>query len=276
MIIQSILQRDFLSISQILKGIICFFLLYVIYKFLQIKITRLMADKENKIISEEKLYLNSKKQIFKYLRFSFFIMISILFTNLNEFVSEINYAVEVNSLDALSIKSEDKTNWVRLSSNLPSQIEYNDMKIDERLEVLKMIVEYELNYLGVDKEIRVIYEEYENEIDGGYYSDNKKTISLKKEILESEDNLKEIIKILLHECYHAYQCECIRNINTSRVYRCDYNLRDIKKIIIWKYEIENYTSTEEHFDDYRKQTVESDADKYVDDTILKYEEYINQ
>ena len=53
--------------------------------------------------------------------------------------------------------SKDKTNWVRLSLNLPLQIEYNDMKIDERLEVLKMIVEYELNYLGGDEEIRMIW-----------------------------------------------------------------------------------------------------------------------
>ncbi|MBQ3545899.1 MAG: hypothetical protein IJA34_13105 [Lachnospiraceae bacterium] len=277
MSIESLMEYDFLSISQIMKGIICFFIIYVIYKFLQVNITCSMAYKEHKIINEEKLYSNSKKQIVKYMGFTFFIIISIIFTNINEFISVKNQAINNKTddyLDVILTRSEDKMKWLEFSSSLKTLKEYKYMSIDERMEVMKSIVDYELDYLGVDENISLIYEKYDDN-KGGYYSDGDKLISINENNIENPDYLKEVIMTVLHECYHAYQYECVRDINDSNYKAYNYNLRDYKKILIWKYEFENYCDSKMNYDDYINQGVESEAEMYKMFAILKYEEYID-
>lgn len=164
-----------------------------------------------------------------------------------------------NSIESLTIADcqedlEDINNWEELS-------------LDRRLEILQIIVNIEASNLGLYERPKVFTEPQGKHVNGSYIrSDNSICVSLEK---LTENKECDLIHTMCHECYHAWEHQIVNiydNCKDESIKNCyPYN-----KAEEYKFEFNNYISSEESFIGYSAQKIEIDAEDYGKLRELKY------
>lgn len=101
---------------------------------------------------------------------------------------------------------------------LLSDANFVSLPAEQKIQALTPIVEMEMCLLGIDN-IRLISTNLSEEVQG-QYNFISRTVELNNSLLEQD--VSQIIHVILHECYHAYQYDC-----TCVIERYDISNQDL-------------------------------------------------
>ncbi|MCR5755489.1 MAG: hypothetical protein K6G30_11860, partial [Acetatifactor sp.] len=151
---------------------------------------------------------------------------------------------------------------------------WGSLSVDEKLRVLRTVVNIERRYLGLyDDEIITCAVIGVPDERLGYYSVETNKICINYNHL-CHGTGEEGLNIILHEIFHAYQNKCFDALQSlDGNYQTLRKFDDIKK---WGENIENYISDDESGDDYYYQVLEIDAREYAEEASEDYYRKINQ
>lgn len=164
------------------------------------------------------------------------------------------YTIE-NSVDVLAGLEDSR--WKKLN-------------LEERLGLARLIKNIEVCYLGIPHGIAV-----EMGDAGGApakYNDSDKRILIDADYL-SRATGKEMLSVMCHETYHAYQyrlCDAYDSVGGE--YK---NLLIFANVDDYRYEMEHYIDVSEDEEAYRGQKLEKNADSYAEDAVGDYFRKIN-
>lgn len=143
---------------------------------------------------------------------------------------------------------------------------YSACSEEEKLKILSLVMDKEAKYLGITvPTIKMIY--LDDNI-GGYYDSDTHHIILNRQYI---GQIKGSISTVLHEIFHAYQNECIREVDTQS------NLLWAREIAQWKEESENVSNdlySDEGLVDYYTTDSEESARKYALERMEIYTDFI--
>lgn len=162
-----------------------------------------------------------------------------------------------NNIEVVALLHED--NWKTLS-------------LQEKLDVLGVCKNIEMNYLGITQEIELIAEDLEEGTLGTYKS-NDNTIAIDIEHLKN-DEPKLVLTSLTHECKHVYDMACVDLFNS--IDDDAKKLRLFKNIAKFDEEFSNYIDGDEDELGYYFQMVEVSARQYSEQAVEEYFEAINK
>lgn len=149
---------------------------------------------------------------------------------------------------------------------------WSDLKVREKINVLKKVADIEKNYLGITNEINVGTANLNGEI-LGYYSDRTQEVVISTNSLLYDD-VYMVLDILVHEVYHCYQHRVVDAfINADEQAR---NLRLFNNAIYYLDEFSDYKSSTEDFGSYYEQKCESDAREYAEASVNDYYHRIHE
>ena len=164
-----------------------------------------------------------------------------------------------------SVYSEKYTikNNTETLSNL-KQEKWEELTIQEKLEVLQVVCNIERNYLGVANTITVKSAVLEDNVLGEYL-DEKYTILIDLDHLNTA-SARSVLNTITHECYHCYQFRLIDLYDNSN--EIDRNLAMFNHVEEYKEEFINYNSDGGY--EYYNQSVEVDAREYAQAAVVDY------
>ncbi len=145
-----------------------------------------------------------------------------------------------------------------------------DLKVGEKANVMQIIANIEVQYLGLPHELTVTIVPMEEHIMANY-NDQTHTIKVNLEHFATAEP-DEIIESLCHEAYHSYQHRLVDLYdNTDDEYK---NMSVFSKALIYKNEFANYIDGEEDYWGYALQSCELTARIYSKDAVEDYREKI--
>ncbi|MBR3837561.1 MAG: hypothetical protein IKJ74_05370 [Clostridia bacterium] len=140
------------------------------------------------------------------------------------------------------------------------------LDMQERLNVLDVLKNTELQHLGVYRKILLS----SNKLEGntlGYYSHNEKKIVI--DVAHMQDSpVEKVVRTLLHECHHAYthqQVELYQQLPDE--YKKMLMFQSVQTI---EKEYANYVNGNKDYEKYAAQLCESSADRYADEAAEQY------
>ena len=146
---------------------------------------------------------------------------------------------------------------------------WKPLSLQEKLNVLQTIANCEENYFGMDYQIRVIVDDFE---DGcvGTYSEEEKIVRIDRSYLQN-GSAEEALNVILHEMYHAYEHRLIDlYLDASEEQR---KLRVFWHCAEYLEELKDYKSDwedSESFLAYYNQYMEQDSRAYAEDAVIQY------
>lgn len=143
---------------------------------------------------------------------------------------------------------------------------WNDLTVQERLNVLQTIADIERNYLGISNELNVGTANLSEEL-LGYYDDRTHEVIISMDSLLYDD-VYEVLDTLCHEVYHSYQHRLVDAYVAADTQT--QNLRVFKNASYYLEEFSDYKSGTEDFCSYYAQECESDAREYAESSVLDY------
>lgn len=151
--------------------------------------------------------------------------------------------------------------------------EWTKLNNQEKLDVLEVIANIEIQYLGLNHQLHLRSDDLQDGVHA-YYKHNKYEIVIDIDNLQNSSAMT-LLSDLCHECYHSYQYQMIELYNdTSEEYK---NMRLFAVVDEYIENFSNYIDAREDFDGYYAQKVEVSARKYgtsaaqsYDFTIKKY------
>jgi cbb3-type cytochrome oxidase subunit 3 len=150
---------------------------------------------------------------------------------------------------------------------------WKTLSVEEKMDILQVLVNIEGRYLGFDKTIRVVADNLDRSI-LGYYVDEDGLIVINISLLFEEP--QSIVKTVEHECRHAAQHTLVRIYN--ELDEAQQNSIYMYEASVYKTEFENYVDGEESYYQYYAQECESDARSYseeaVNDIYNRIDEYL--
>jgi len=207
---------------------------------------------------------------------TYLLLISVWGVGLDVF-KEITYATNVRDLMSTVGESLWETN--KESLKLLSGENYSQLNNQERLNALQELINIECEYLGVEP-CQLKMEELEESV-AAQYGEMDRSISISPKYVEANVSIYAI-EVLLHEMYHCYQYDCVRNYERMLAagLQPDMELKYYRDCAQWLKEIENYYDCKDvsYFDDYYRyasQSIEITADQYSNEWAEYYWEYIN-
>lgn len=141
---------------------------------------------------------------------------------------------------------------------------WDEASYQEKTRFLEVIKNMELNNLGVLYKVDLIYKELD-ELEGNY-SHFEKTITIDKDLIE--EHVLNVINTVAHECYHAYEHQCVDLYESL-----DENHKQLtlfENVEIYKNEFDNYISSKENYEKYYGQQVEIDSRCYASERVDYY------
>ncbi len=179
-----------------------------------------------------------------------------------------------------SAESEDPEFWTINNQidtvKLLRQDRWEKLRMQEKMEVLGVVKNIELRYLGVKHEV-YLKTSQSSQYNVAFYSPSEHTISININTLE-DCSAEEVLHSVAHECYHAYQYQQVELYNIIPEEYKDLSLFDNAKK--YNYEFNNYIDATEDYDGYDSQLVEVSADKYGESAVEEYytrlQEYENK
>lgn len=192
-------------------------------------------------------------------------------------VDAIAYATNVRDLKTTTPTDLWEPNKDKL--RLLSMEVYKTLDLQERVNALQEVLNIECEYLGIEP-CQLLTEDIEQESKAGYYSDHRGFISIDVARVEA-DYAYDAINIILHEAYHYYQAECMRNYEQIKDSGVNEELLFYRDCRSWADDLENYQACEnaEDFDEYYQyasQSLETSANDYADEWIDAYWSFINK
>ena len=151
------------------------------------------------------------------------------------------------------------------------QDSWEDMSVQERLDVLQVVANIEASYLGLPHELNVFASAMSSDT-AGYYYDPTHSIHINLDLI-SYTAPHEILHTLTHEAYHAYEhrlAELYLAADASH-----QNLLLFRNVKEYPDEFSNYNDGDEDIWGYATQQVEIDADDYADSAVMDYYTSIN-
>lgn len=156
-----------------------------------------------------------------------------------------------NNIDTIMLLEED--NWGKLSP-------------EEKLDVLGVVKNIEIQYLGINHDIALVCGVTDVNLDGSYNSDEAVITLNACELTTSTAH--DVVNTICHECYHAYERQMISLYNdTAAEYR---NMLLFKPALTYSKEFENYVQADENFYNYFCMQVEADSRKYAAEGVEDY------
>lgn len=146
---------------------------------------------------------------------------------------------------------------------------YVKLSLQEKLDVLGVVLQIEMKHLGIDGEIRLVSKSLSDSI-AGYYSDTDKMIVLNDSII---DNVDEAILTVLHEVYHAMQYAVVDSLDKLDLSDDACELHYFRTVCEWQYDMEHYVG-EENIAGWYSQEMEQDSISYSKERIESYLNYI--
>ena len=164
---------------------------------------------------------------------------------------EIEQDTIANNIDSILLLQEDL--WQELS-------------VQEKLDVLQIVANIERRYLGIPHELNVGVANI-GEHTLGYYNDKKHEIISSFDSLVN-DSAAEVLDTICHEAYHGYE-HCIAS-TLEDIPEESQNLRLFKDARNYADEFSDYKSNEQDFYDYYYQECEQDAREYAKNAVFDY------
>lgn len=159
--------------------------------------------------------------------------------------------------------------------------EWNNLSLEERMDVLQCICNIEGRYLGLNREIHI----YASKMDEnllGYYNDSASSIQISIDLVES-GNPYETLDTVCHEMYHAGQARYVEIFESlDEDAQRSYFLYDAS---VYADEFHNYKNARMADDasdylEYYGQWCEQDAREYAYEAVVDYysriDEYLEQ
>lgn len=143
---------------------------------------------------------------------------------------------------------------------------WEGLTLEEKLTVCQAIANVEGRYLGLSHELNVGVKDLEEKTQG-YYRMSTHQIMLNTSHLKN-DSSYEVLKTLLHECYHAYQHEVVALY--QKIDAKSRNLYLFYNASVYLEEFADYVDGYEDFVAYYGQKTESDAREYAERNSLVY------
>ncbi|WP_027296441.1 hypothetical protein [Robinsoniella sp. KNHs210] len=147
-----------------------------------------------------------------------------------------------------------------LASDTYSEEAWKNATPEERQELLKNYMNEIEGVLGINvkDEVNFFYEKpKDGMITNGYYTDSKNRVSINSYIIDTYTPEKSyfLFTTITHEMRHAYQHAAVDHPT-------DYQV-DKDTINSWKDNFKNYISSDDGYENYRNQPVESDAREFA-------------
>lgn len=172
---------------------------------------------------------------------------------------------EINSNSYINSNSFDLYEYTDDLSIFESNL-WTESTLEERLEATQKAVDIEIAELGVNHRVEVETSNL-SEYTLGSYSYGEQSIEIDTEYLEKCSN-REILDLICHECYHAYQHSLIESYNSVAD---DYKgLMIYRNVENYKYELLNYDELSEDFYSYYDLNLERDARNYAQNRVDYY------
>ncbi len=177
----------------------------------------------------------------------------------------------------------EASNPVRHSCTISDNIEtvsllnedsWNELSVEEKLDVLQVIANIEASYLGLPHELNVSARILAEDICGNY-DDSTHTVTLNLDYLSGE-SAHDVLETVLHEAYHAYERRLVDLYN--RLSTEDQKLLMFESAPYYQENFENYIDGHGDILGYMLQDVEIDSRRYatfgVEDYYTRIEEYL--
>lgn len=143
---------------------------------------------------------------------------------------------------------------------------WKDLTVQEKVDVLQMIVNMEQINLGIPYAVDIYVTELDDGTKGSYIHELKSFL-IDFECAEKESSWS-LVDIVCHEMYHAYQ-HCLVEVyqETKEENKTLCIFRDVER---YEKEFEDYRNGEKNFGAYYTQACESDAREYAADRTVMY------
>lgn len=174
-------------------------------------------------------------------------------------------------MDPVTSATDPKVNSQKISNNIDTILllqeeEWENLDIQERLNVLQTVANIEATYLGLPHELNVTIDVL-GEFTEGSYDDRTHTIAINLDHI-SEDSAHELVETVAHEAHHAYEHRLVDLFNSAGAH--ERNLLLFSRIEEYRDNFDNYIDGEDDILGYLYQAVEVDSVKY---SILAVEDY---
>lgn len=159
--------------------------------------------------------------------------------------------------------------------SLLSEEAFRGLTPEEKLRTMQGIVELEMISFGIDR-VSLLAVPMENENEAGYFDVGGSTIYISDRLFGEGTGAQDCLNTVLHECYHAYELSCIRELGRRK---WGWELRLYEKALSWQKDILSYQTVGdapswEEYAAYYGQSVEEDARMYAAERGCAYLEYI--
>lgn len=158
---------------------------------------------------------------------------------------------------------------------LLQQEQWQQLTVDQKLDVLQTVANIECRYLGIPHELNVGIAPAGEDIYGFYVDPTYEVVLSMASLLN--DPAEDILDTVCHEAYHSYQ-HCLVDVYDALDAE-SRELRLFRQAAAYREEFQNYSDGEEGaFSSYYDQACESDARAYAADAVRDYysriEEYL--
>ena len=140
----------------------------------------------------------------------------------------------------------------------------------ERLDTLERVLDLECDYLGLPYQLTL--REMQSDTLWGSYSHSRRTVSINETLLE-DGNRKQALSTLFHEVYHSVEHAMAQVFEQSDETLLQLQMFDSARV--YSREFADYISSEEDYQAYRAQLVESDSRAYSEQRLRDYLEVLD-
>lgn len=176
----------------------------------------------------------------------------------------------IQAKDGDRVVTEEPEEWT-ISQNIDTVQKlkpenWKALNVKERLEVLSVIKNIEMRYLGINHEIYLTASNLEENTNGCYYSGERKIVISMSHLKDSEPD--KVLHTLTHECYHAYSRQQIEVYHTvPDEYK---NMLMFANAKVYEEEFADYKDGTEDYVAYAVQYCERHANSYADKAVEDY------
>jgi len=156
--------------------------------------------------------------------------------------------------------------YVETLSPLRTEV-WDTLPLSQRGEVLEDVLSIEAKRLGLPFSLKLKLVQMDPDIVLGRYSHAQHQIHL-NEMYFSDCTVQEALRVLTHECYHAYQHACV-DIYLDLPEDAQ-QLSLFRDCAAYAYEFSNYVNGAEDLEGYAQQNVERSAESYSSSAAFDY------
>lgn len=196
--------------------------------------------------------------------FTFFIVMDMAYKPMDRpKQSGVNSVISVEAEQLLDANAEKLKSF--------SESKWEKMSIDEKLDLLQIVTNIELNHLGLDHELKV-HATTLGKNTNACYRPKEKSVNVNIKRLEYAKGY-EMLTSVAHESFHAYQHRMVETYKTAGA--AEKKLLYFRKLEKYDKEMSNYISGKADYEAYYNQSMEIDARAYGKERAAYYHNKLN-